>query len=319
MPTENALSGSVLTPGPRRHSNGPQRLASIFRPARQLRRIFRELTFEAVEAISKPAIGMEDVHDARRCIKRARATLRLMRSVIGEVNFTREDNTLKAAADSLDALRDSEVALQTIDDLIERCKSGRTRARLQSCRLQLQQAHRESQASQGTSVSQAVALLETAATQSRDWTISDAWYSITEAVEQAYRRARRAYRQAGDSPDQSTLHALRKRTQYLRNALEAVVIQPSRSMERLVRRLSRLADLLGEDHDLAMLQTTLKTHRRGRLPAELRTVQSMIEHRRARLQARAFRRAARLYRSKPSRFATEFENHWRHWEGHLRN
>jgi len=311
MSTGNAPSINTVVSGTRQSLNGRRQLTRSLRPARQLRRIFREQACNAVQAVRSASLGTENVHEARKYIKRARATLRLLRSAIGEGSFAREDRTLKAAADRLGAMRDSEVAVQTMDELIQRCRSARTKSSMHSRRVQLQRIHVKSQAARGTSVPRAVALLERAATRSRDWTVSDSWYSPIDAVERLYRKARRYYRQAIESADDKTLHSLRKRTQYLRNALDVLALQPSNSMQRLKRRLSRLAELSGEDHDLAMLQATLLAPRLGHSQAGLDAILSLVEQRRTGLQSRVLKHAARLFRRKPGHFSRKLDRHRR--------
>jgi CHAD domain-containing protein len=247
-------------------------------------------------------------------IKRSRATLRLLRGTIGELAYAREDAALSGAAAALAELRNTEVLVETVAGLIERSHDRRTQARLERLRASLARAYRELRVSQGTTMLQARSMLDAAWTQSRDWIVSDAWFCVAEVLDHSYRRARKAQRHAADSPSDARLHTLRKRTQRLRYQLNEISLQPVHAIADFVRRLTRLSDLLGKDHDLAMLQATLKDRRAGREQDGLRAVLTIIDCRRRRLQSRSQRLAKRLFRDKPRRFAHRLEAQWQRWE-----
>src|SRR5580693_577882 len=56
----------------------------------------------------------ELVHDARKAIKRMRALARLLRCALGEREFERVDDSLRAAGRRLSGARDAEVRLATL-------------------------------------------------------------------------------------------------------------------------------------------------------------------------------------------------------------
>jgi CHAD domain-containing protein len=279
--------------------------------------MFGEQISVAADVLGKSAPGESDIHDARTNIKRARATLRLVRNVVGEESFSREDSTLRSAARALADLRNAEVMVKTLDRLIARSDDERTKTCLASSRKSMDKAQRETRRTWDTCRSRAKAMLDAAVAQSHEWIVSDAWFCTAEAVERLYRQARAAEHHAANSADARTLHALRKRTQYLRYGLDEIVLEPSCLLNRLSRRLSRLSELLGEDHDLVLLETALRAHRAEFAHPELQALMALIEHRRTRLQARALKHAARLYHLKPKRFAVQLEAQWHRWEDRL--
>jgi CHAD domain-containing protein len=72
-----------------------------------------------------------------------------------------------------------------------------------------------------------------------------------------YRRAGDAHEEAIADPTVEKLHEWRKQAKYLRYQLEILTpIWPER-MEELAREADRIGDLLGDDHDLAVLRQTL--------------------------------------------------------------
>src|SRR5207244_130714 len=73
-------------------------------------------------------------------------------------------------------------------------------------------------------------------------------------LEQVYRRGRKALRAARRDPSVENLHELRKRAKDLWHAGQLLQeCQPKRA-KQLARRAHALSDLLGEDHDLAVLR-----------------------------------------------------------------
>jgi hypothetical protein len=77
-------------------------------------------------------------------------------------------------------------------------------------------------------------------------------------------------------------------------------------MTKLARRAHRLSNVIGADHDLAVLRAAAD-QRRHTLSARDRTLlAALIDRRRARLQRGAMRRAKRLYKAKPRRLAKAF-------------
>jgi hypothetical protein len=74
----------------------------------------------------------------------------------------------------------------------------------------------------------------------------------------------------------------------------------------------RLSDLLGDDHDLAVLRTALIAGAAD-IPVDLESVIALIDHRRGQLQSDAFRVGARLYAEKPKALHRRIHSYWRVW------
>ena len=115
----------------------------------------------------------------------------------------------------------------------------------------------------------------------------------------AYRRGRKALKQARSEGSTQSLHESRKQVKYLQQAA-AIAAGGSRPLKKLAKRAESVADRLGEDHDLAAVQARLAAFH-GRTKAERKLI-ARIEARRAKLQRKAVRQARRLYRKKPAAF-----------------
>jgi hypothetical protein len=130
-------------------------------------------------------------------------------------------------------------------------------------------------------------------------------------LEDLYRLGRRRLRRARKRRDIEAMHAWRKRVKDLRYVAETLdragtarERKSARRLHRVARRADRVGEMLGEEHDLALLARAARKRpehfagRRGTRKALLKA----IERRRKRLRRRALREGERLYRRKPKVF-----------------
>jgi hypothetical protein len=78
----------------------------------------------------------------------------------------------------------------------------------------------------------------------------------------------------------------------------------------------RLSDLLGDDHDLALLATTVAGDE-SEIKADVDPVIALIEHRRGQLQTEAFFLGERLFAERPSAFRRRMRVYWRAWRAEI--
>src|SRR5262245_32429481 len=94
---------------------------------RDLQRIFHVQLDDAIAVLSGSRVDDEQVHEARKTVKKARATLRLMRDELGKSASARENGALRDAARPLGSVRDAHVLPQTLEELVARYgRAGRT-------------------------------------------------------------------------------------------------------------------------------------------------------------------------------------------------
>ncbi len=115
-----------------------------------------------------------------------------------------------------------------------------------------------------------------------------------------------AGRRARWDPSVEALHAWRKRVKELRYAAETLDRGGRRCkpVRRVARRASRLGEMLGEEHDLALLEARVRERPRtfaGERKVRKRLLR-LIASRRRKLRKRALREGERLYRRPPRRF-----------------
>lgn len=263
----------------------------------------------------------EAVHETRKALKRARALLRLLEGELGSGRTARERTVLRDAARRLAGARDAEVMVSTLDALVRRHprKLGRRRGLVEL------QAHlhreRDTAVAQtlgdASSAARAQVAHELEALRARvaKWELADrsADKLVEPGLERIYRAGRahraRASRSSPRRKPDRTLHEWRKHVKDLRYAAEILDVRDppdARSRGRnakLARRADALGELLGEEHDLALLRARVRKHKPlQRRKRTRRLLLRTIARRRADLRERALRAGKRLYERKPRRF-----------------
>jgi hypothetical protein len=251
---------------------------------------------------SQPPLD-RSVHEARKELKRARSTLRLLRDAIGDPAYRRANRKLRDAARPLSVVRDAKALLEAVAKLRSRTKKGSRRSHFSSLERQL----RNSQKRARTALVERAAELrkirrsvESVLVESRQWppATRDAAHA---GVERIYRKGRKAFARADASRRETALHESRKQAKYLSRALEVVALPRDDVILKHAGRADSMADALGDDHDLALLRKRVTTRRS--LSASARAgMLADIDRRRAELQRKASKRGHGLYRRKAKAF-----------------
>jgi CHAD domain-containing protein len=254
------------------------------------------------------AFDQKAIHETRKALKRLRALVGLLREELGEQQYKREHAILRDAARRLASARDAEVTVDTLDALLKRHprKLGRShplialRKRLVAERATAARHALEDRALRAQVLRDLGGLRERA----QRWALSErAGLTIVEDdLRRVYRQGRRRMcRVERGRGGAHAAHEWRKRVKDLRYAAEILGLRP------LARRADRLAELLGEEHDLVVLAGLLPPPGRGPFKGKRgrrarRALLKRIARRRRRLRKRALRDGERLYRRRPKQF-----------------
>jgi hypothetical protein len=110
------------------------------------------------------------------------------------------------------------------------------------------------------------------------------------------------------------LHEWRKQVKYLWHQLRLLESAWKNAETDLGDQYHHLSQLLGDDHDLAVLRQTLAIdplayggH------ALLKKLFVLIDRRRSELQVEAFALGRRLYKDSPKLFVSRLESYWKEW------
>jgi CHAD domain-containing protein len=277
-------------------------------------RCAREQLDDAVGELSE-GIGEDPVravHSARKAVKKERSLLRLARGAMSSKQRRRENRALRQAARGLSGARDADVMVETVARLSERFAGQLPESAFGEVAGELERMRDTRRGQRSGSALDARAVQELGAVRLRidDWQLTrGGWSAIESGVLRSYRQGRKALARAQREPSLEDLHAWRKRVKDLwyHERLLAPVCGPA--VRGQAKDAHRLADLLGDDHDLGVLRQTL-TRDHIAVAVDLDAVVSLIDHRRAELQTEAVHIGERVYAEKPKAFRRRMRRSW---------
>ncbi len=278
----------------------------------QLDRAVDELT-RGVEADPETA-----VHAARKAIKKERSLLRLTRGAIGN-RRRRENDALRHTARALSAARDAEALLATLDHLSKRYVGQLPEQTFEAIRAPLED-RRDQQREQLASsdlTARAAAELSAVRTRIADWKMTaGGWGALESGLLRSYRDGRAAFHRARDHRSGADWHQWRKRVKDLwyHERLLSAVAGPACVGQ--AKDAHRLADLLGDDHDLVVLRQAL-TAEASHAAVDLDAVLGLVAHRQQDLRRQALQLGARVYAEKPKLFVRRMRVMWRAGRGQV--
>ncbi|MGH2917994.1 MAG: CHAD domain-containing protein [Solirubrobacteraceae bacterium] len=283
-----------------------------------IRRIARgqlDSAHEQLDGASRRGLA-EAIHEARKHLKRLRACLRLTRDAIGEDTYDRENTAFRMAGRRLSAGRDAAVLVETLDGLRERFATELSPQTTDALRGQLDDEHERSLAqmrNSGEDIAAALGTIGDARARTPAWTLaSDGFEALAPGLKRVYRRGRRRMRTADGDPTTEHLHEARKRVKDLWHAAQVLRPAAPKRMKRLASDAHGVADLLGDDHDLAVLREYVERHPQCFEDDDRRqALLALIDRRRGALQRKALRQGRRLYKRSPKRFVADIERGWR--------
>jgi CHAD domain-containing protein len=263
-------------------------------PGEAVERVRREQLEAAAEGLADHAADpVEAVHDARKRIKKTRALLRLCRPAMHAEAFRRRNELLRDTARELSGTRDADVMAETVEDLAERYPG---RAPYKPVHDVLAAYARESRDAP-TDAADALRSL----TDARWPLVALTHDHLAEALKKTYARGRDAFQTADKDPTAENLHAWRKRVKDLWYQEQLVQESWPGVMKAQAKEAKKLSKLLGEDHDLAVLDDLLR--RDPELTVLSGDLLEVIAERRRVLLKRSRALGRRVYAERPKDFA----------------
>lgn len=279
--------------------------------AKQVRDIAREQIDKALEESRHDG---EDfgavVHELRRRCKKLRGLVRLI-----EPHFKhgkRENRAFRDAADVLAGTRDAAVLVETFGHLLAFDRQRTEGARIdagQGALLARWLEGRVGEPPRGEErarfMAEFVALFEAAGRRAKGWTLSGRGFDqIGDGLEDTYRRMREglALAEAAETPE--ALHAWRKDAKYHWHHVSLLLPAAPDLLRPRKAAIDRLGEMLGDHHNLAVLDEALADHE------AIATVREVIAERQAMLAFDAFELGRQLTAEKPRMLRSRFEQYW---------
>jgi CHAD domain-containing protein len=283
-----------------------------------VRRIGGEQIDKAIAEVLDPDLDRHvAVHQVRKRCKKLRGLLRLVRDAIGAETYQAENAWFRDAARALSATRDAQAVLETFDALMKDCATEvgpRGFAALRRRLLQHRSA-RHRQRDLDAQLETFCATMHVARLRVDDWSlICDGFTALEDGLERTYDRARRAMRRVAADPSTENLHEWRKRVKYHRYHLRLLRESWPAVLRAHHRQVVTLSELLGDDHNLAVLRDQLGTGPRPfRTRRDVQALSALIDRRRTQLQAEAASLGARVFAERPPAHGRRLRRYWRAW------
>jgi CHAD domain-containing protein len=277
----------------------------------QMERIVRKELRSALENLSARAPDQDAIHEARKSVKKVRAVLRVVRQASGR-RYDDENQRLRKAARALSALRDADATVETVRTLhrqfptvltppimrrVLRGLRGRTRRTKQKIQPLVARAR-------GT-------LKRSAKSAAKEVRRVASFKHVCAGTVEGFRNARRILRDLTAESGSAAFHEWRKRVKdhwYDIRLFEGL----HRGPRSRVNTLDRLETWLGDDHDLAMLQTVLLDGGAAYGDAKTKAlILGCIARSQASLRSRALRLGHRTFAESPRDFAKSVDNWWK--------
>jgi CHAD domain-containing protein len=270
---------------------------------------------EQVEVAEAKLASKDDIsasiHDARRCLKRVRALLRLIEPGLSENLYRREAERLAGIGKLLAGARDLDVMRQTLSKVEGRLTAMPSGA---NERLSKLVAHSHNLSRRASSEGRQQALLRLG--QSKKFFIAKTTAQIElphliEGLGLTYRKARKAFRQAYREPSDETFHAWRKRVQLHWRHMALLSRGWPEALSARATEAKELSRLLGEDHDHSVLLALARERGASILePKDLTALTELCRSCQVELRTAAKPRGERLFAEPASNLEERVALYW---------
>lgn len=275
------------------------------------------------EQIDQALVLLEDfgrapdstVHEVRKCFKRIRGLIRLVRKEVGKDCYRFENTFFRNLGRGLSDLRDSAVAIETVKGLRKTFAEQLSEDAFEHVAAKLSAQHDAAVTAlkrDTTVLEHTMAQLEEAGDRMADWPVTRAGFcAFAPSIRKVYSRGATAMKKAYKSPSAESFHEWRKRSKYLWYHVTLLRFVWPPVMEALKDETHLLSNYLGEDHDLAMLTARLNADpAMARNANELEMLLELAQARSEELRALAHPVGLRLYAEPPGAYTGRIKTYW---------
>ena len=285
-------------------------------PEVSLRRIVLEQIDGAITQLGCSNDLNEEIHESRKHFKRIRAVLRLARGALPGKTYRRENTFYRDQGRILSPVRDSAVYIETFDRLRGRYGARMTGSSFTRLRHALERSHLtllNNLAREPQQLTAIVDSLHDARSRVDDWSFREGKFApFAPGLQRTYARGRAELRVACKRPTTENFHAFRKRVKYLWYHMQILRPVWPGPVGALARECDRLADRLGDEHDLAMLLQSSQVRKPQEESEDFSVLlDTLIARERGHIRLNASLQAALIYHERPGRFVGRIAGYWR--------
>ncbi len=264
----------------------------------------------------------ERIHEARKCMKRLRGLVRLVRSELGDEMYRLENACYRDAARQLAGARDAAALLEALDALMDYAGNRVPRNKFATIGQWLADRRASTHArlaDQAQVRDRVLTDLRWARSRVEDWPIRhDGWEAIQRGLRRVYARGRNELEKTYQQDDDAVFHQWRKRVKYLWYHTQLLQSVWPPMMTAMADELDELSELLGQEHDMTLLRNTVMAELSRPIRAStLQALLELIDDRQGHLRERAQRLGRRLYVERPRTFVQRLQGYWQAWRAEI--
>lgn len=278
-----------------------------------IRRILKNQFDFALQQLKAPGKHPDRmVHEVRKCFKRIRALLRLVRDETGYSQY-RENNVLfRDMGRLISGARDMAVHKKTLEFLLHHPQVNPDRASQRMLREHFEIQYRESLdrlLKEEGLFQQIIDNLQSSYKLPEELYLVNNDFSIMSGgFRRVYSRGRKRLLYARKFPTIENMHALRKSVKYFWHVTQIIHSIWPALFDAMTAQIKITSELLGSEHDLAIFGEYLKENfnSEGQWTPMIRT----IGKERLRLHRQIFKNSYMMYAEKPSDYIGRIEKYW---------
>ena len=278
-----------------------------------LRSVALSETELAQTSLSTPPDRHAGVHSARKCFKRLRSLLLLARPGMPEPVFANLTARVARIGKGLAAARDAQALLDAVDKLETNTEPGLGEGPMQSVRGWLhKRRHAAEQTLEQTTASEAMRLLLELRPGLAGLTVyPDDFTPLAKGLERCYRDTRQHFKNVINSDDAEEMHEWRKGVQYHWRQMQLLTPCWPSELSARAEAARALSQLLGDDHDIAMLMHLVATPTMTfGSPEDTAAFMKRCRKRHKALRKDAKVKGKRLFVERPGPFAERIHAYW---------
>ncbi len=208
----------------------------------------------AIGELSSARDPHRSIHEARKCMKRVRALLHLIRPAIGEKVFNKEDRRLRDMGRRLSGPRDCQAIIDAVAKLEKGSGPAWDTSATQALKAKLYSERRRAERElYKSTLEQAVADLAATREHYRHLKLKGGSGRIADGLQRCYRSARDDFKRTYKQERPEDFHEWRKSAQRHWRQMQLLKRAWPEAMDARIAAAGELSRLLGDDHDLAVL------------------------------------------------------------------
>ena len=283
-----------------------------------VRRILDEQLDKAIQQLSETFQDTPEqaIHKARKHLKKGRSMLRLVQRSMGKKAYKQESSCLRDIGRSLAPVRDGAVYPVTLTTLLETYGLALDANGFSKLKENLVDSYQHSLHELSDRDQLIVTLigdLKDSKDRLNQLTLNQSgWKAISQSLRQVYGQGQERFKTAYDDGDDEAFHEWRKRVKDLWHSTCLLKQVWPPIMDAFEAEIHQLAELLGDDHDIAALRHFLLNHSKDVVVKDvhLQVLLPLMEHRQSKLHHRARGLGQKLYGEAPKAFAHRMASYW---------